>query len=147
MNASHSHSTHDKQTTDARKMNRSQINVRDFYKTYNYFMRDFPSCDLPSVVSDSVLKAIEEKREQLEDAIGFAEISDIALAIGELLYVSYAAAVSFGIDIEPIFAEVHRSKMTRKGGRLVGNKWVDSINSSPPHVESIITNQIPPEVL
>lgn len=41
------------------------------------------------------------------------DMEEIADAIGDLLYVVIGAAVAHGIDIEPIFAEIHRSNMSK----------------------------------
>jgi predicted HAD superfamily Cof-like phosphohydrolase len=39
-------------------------------------------------------------------------------AIVDLLYVTYGAAVSMGIDLDPFFAEVHAANMRKVGGPL-----------------------------
>ena len=46
------------------------------------------------------------------DNSGLVETAD---ALADLLYVIYGACVSFGIPIEPIFAEVHASNMSKLG--------------------------------
>jgi len=37
-------------------------------------------------------------------------------ALCDLLYVTFGAAVAFGVDLSPFFEEVHRSNMTKVGG-------------------------------
>jgi predicted HAD superfamily Cof-like phosphohydrolase len=41
------------------------------------------------------------------------DIVAVADAIADLLYVTYGAALTFGIPIREVFAEVHRSNMTK----------------------------------
>ena len=43
----------------------------------------------------------------------FDEVID---GLADLLYVVYGAAVTFGIDLEPFFAEVHKTNMAKEGG-------------------------------
>lgn len=45
----------------------------------------------------------------------YAEADTIAVAdaLADLLYVVYGAAVAYGINIDPVFGEVHRSNMTK----------------------------------
>lgn len=47
-------------------------------------------------------QAVQEK-----DYVGMID------AICDLLYVTYGAAIALGIDIDPFFAEVHRSNMSK----------------------------------
>src|SRR2546429_6004229 len=40
----------------------------------------------------------------------------------DLLYVVYGTAVSYGIDMNPVFREVHRSNMSKVGGYKRGDR-------------------------
>lgn len=40
---------------------------------------------------------------------------EVADALGDLVYVIYGAALSFGIDLDAVVAEIHRSNMTKLG--------------------------------
>lgn len=67
----------------------------------------------------------------------------IADGIADLLYVVLGTAVEYGIDIEPIFNEVHRSNMTKKDGHLNDfGKWVKPDNYSPADLEPILRAQL-----
>ncbi len=55
---------------------------------------------------------LEELAELLE-AMSSGDITMMADAIADLLYVTYGTAVAFGIPIESVFQEVHRSNMTK----------------------------------
>jgi predicted HAD superfamily Cof-like phosphohydrolase len=51
-----------------------------------------------------------------EELLEFAEantVTDIADALGDLLYVVLGSAVAYGIDLEPVFNEIHRSNMSK----------------------------------
>ncbi len=53
----------------------------------------------------------------------------------DLLYVVYGTAVTMGVDLEPVFAEVQRSNMTKDGGgKDAGGKIEKGPNFTPPDV-------------
>jgi predicted HAD superfamily Cof-like phosphohydrolase len=54
----------------------------------------------------------------------------------------YGAAVSYGIDMEPVFNEVHRSNMSKVGGhKREDGKWVKPATYSKACLEPIIQLQ------
>jgi len=60
------------------------------------------------------------------------------------LYVVYGTAVSYGIDIEPVFQEVHRSNMSKGNPEVVrasNGKILKSRNWTPPDLEPILETQ------
>jgi predicted HAD superfamily Cof-like phosphohydrolase len=61
------------------------------------------------------IKLIEEELEELKEAIADKDIVEIADALADILYVTIGAAQTFGIDIDAVFEEVHRSNMTKLG--------------------------------
>ena len=63
----------------------------------------------PSPGGDVRLLAFSEGAEQ-------ADVTFVADGLADLIYVAIGAAVSFGIDLDPIFAEVHRTNMLKVGG-------------------------------
>lgn len=62
------------------------------------------------------LSLIQEEFSELVRGISSNNLPDIADALADLLYVTYGTAVSYGIDIEPIFEEVHETNMAKLGG-------------------------------
>jgi predicted HAD superfamily Cof-like phosphohydrolase len=91
-------------------LSNAQSKVREFMETFG---QECPR--LASVPS----AAIQELRESLitEEAEEFARdkgtLVGAADAIGDLLYVAIGAAVAYGIEIEPIFDEIHWSNMSK----------------------------------
>ena len=58
--------------------------------------------------------------------------------MADLLYVVYGTAVSYGIDMDPVFREVHRSNMSKVGGyKREDGKWVKPPTYSPAVIEPI----------
>lgn len=70
-------------------------------------------------------------------------LESVADAIGDLLYVVYGAAVAWGIDIDPIFAEIQRSNMTKfiDGYKREDGKWMKGPSYEPPKIREILEKQ------
>jgi len=66
-------------------------------------------------VSELRYELIREELEELEEAIRYKDIVDVADALTDLLYVVYGAGHSFGIDLDKCFEEVHNSNMSKLG--------------------------------
>lgn len=75
-------------------------------------------------------------------------------AYADLLYVVYGAAIAYGLDMEPIFAEVQRSNMTKLFDGYKHpetGKWIKGPKYSPANLKPIVDAQIdgtpvPPQV-
>lgn len=76
--------------------------------------------DRPTMPTERIrelrLALIEEEFDELKKAIAARDLVAVADAIADLLYVTYGTAVACGIDIAPIWREVHRSNMAKEGG-------------------------------
>ena len=96
-------------------MNEAQRMVAQFHEAFNAFSRDAPGMP-PGEIADFRLEFIAEELEELTQAVANDDLVRIADGLGDLLYVVYGAGLAFGIDLEPILAEIHRSNMTKLGG-------------------------------
>lgn len=77
-------------------------------------VRDSPVDDaLLSVNQDLLYLRNNLIREEVEEFIAAQTLVEKVDALADLLYVVYGAAVSFGVDLEPVFKEVHRSNMSK----------------------------------
>ena len=87
-------------------------------------------------------RLIHEEFEELKEAMASNDLVAIAKEIADLLYVVYGTAVSYGIDMEPVFREVHRSNMSKVGGyKRDDGKWVKPATYSPAYIEPILAEQ------
>lgn len=67
----------------------------------------------------------------------------VADALGDLLYVVYGAAEVYGIDIDRVFREIHRSNMTKvsvPGANERIHKIQKGPNYSPPDLSFVMDN-------
>lgn len=84
---------------------------------------------------------IEEISETL-DAIDKGDIVKIADGIADSIVVLLGTAVTYGIDIRPIWDEVHRTNMLKKGGkRRADGKLLKPRGWKSPEIERIIKEQ------
>lgn len=124
-------------------MTKEQQMVREFNKAFQQSVADKPCT--PSA-QDQILrrKLIYEEWMEFVEAKSLTGIAD---ALGDLLYVVYGAAVTYGIDLEPVFNEIHRSNMTKlwPGGKVVKNddgKVIKPPTYSPANVEEEVRKQL-----
>ena len=83
------------------------------------------------------LRLIDEERRELGHAMEEGNLQDTADALADLLYVVYGAAVSFGINIDICFADVHEKNMQKmpEGGEGIvdpGGKILKPEGWTPP---------------
>lgn len=93
-------------------MRSAQKNLRDFHEKFGLTIND-----TPTIPGDDVLQfrinLINEEAEEFEQAAKARNLVEMADALADVIYVALGAAVSLGIDLEPVFEEVHRSNMTK----------------------------------
>jgi len=59
------------------------------------------------------LELIEEELRELREAIGDADLVEVADALTDILYVTYGAGHAFGINLDECFSEVQKSNMSK----------------------------------
>lgn len=119
-------------------MNKEQRAVREFHKTFDRPINDNPTLlDYDKAIFRT--KLIGEELCELQDAIDEQNIVKIADALGDLLYVVYGSGVSFGIDLEAVFDEIHRSNMTKIGATIrEDGKVIKPDTYTPPDLEKVL---------
>ena len=90
-------------------MNVMQEQVLEFHQKFGATVGDTVG------LRDNELRAnlITEEAEETVRAILRGDLVETVDGLCDLIYVIYGAAVTFGIDLEPFFNEVHRSNMTK----------------------------------
>jgi predicted HAD superfamily Cof-like phosphohydrolase len=99
-------------------MNAEQRMVTEFHERFG-----IPSSQRPAWPGDDINRVrvalIEEELAEFRNAGEARNLLEIADALGDLLHVVYGAAVTYGIDLEPVFEEIHRSNMSKGGDHPV----------------------------
>jgi len=86
---------------------------------------------------------IKEELDELEQAIKENNIEEVADALTDILYVTYGAGHSFGVNLDKCFAEVQRSNMSKLGkdGKPIYNeqgKIMKGPNYSKPNLKQFL---------
>ncbi len=119
------------------------VMVKEFNIAVGGFWSPSATINIPAELQDLRLKLIMEEAHELEDALAAQNLVAVADALGDLAYVTFGAALTFGIDLDEVIAEIHRSNMTKLGpdGRPIlrdDGKVLKGSNYSPPCLEPII---------
>jgi predicted HAD superfamily Cof-like phosphohydrolase len=118
-----------------------QVMVETFHRTFDIVVNSVPTV-VDGRTRELRVKLIQEELDELKEALAAEDLSAIAKEMADLLYVVYGTAVSYGIDMDPVFREVHRSNMSKVGGyKREDGKWVKPATYSPARIEPIVAEQ------
>jgi predicted HAD superfamily Cof-like phosphohydrolase len=112
--------------------------IVDWHKRFNV---PAPAIPLLPPVERQLLRVtlIREELDELIMAMGQGDLIETADAIGDLLYVVYGTAAECGIDADKVFAEVHRSNMTKDASVVrEDGKIMKGPNFSPPDLREAL---------
>ena len=116
--------------------------VKAFMNTYGQDVKEkaeFPENKIVQLRID----LIEEELNELKEAIKNKDIVEVADALTDILYVTYGAGHSFGVNLDQCFDEVQRSNMSKLGedGRPIYNdsgKVMKGPNYFAPNLKKIV---------
>ena len=117
--------------------------VKTFMNTYGQEVNEratFPENKIVQLRID----LIEEELNELKEAVKNNDIVEVADALTDILYVTYGAGHSFGVDLDKCFDEVQRSNMSKLGvdGKPIYNesgKVMKGPDYFAPDLKKIIT--------
>lgn len=116
--------------------------VKKFMNTYGQDVKEkaeFPENKIVQLRID----LIEEELNELKEAIKNKDIVEVADALTDILYVTYGAGHSFGVNLDECFDEVQRSNMSKLGedGKPIYNdsgKVMKGPNYFAPNLKKIV---------
>lgn len=86
--------------------------VRDFHTAFG--QRVGEKAELPELKERFLrMKLLKEEMQEYEDAEYENDITEIADALADIIYIACGTAVSYGIPLDEIYNEVHRSNMAK----------------------------------
>ncbi len=88
--------------------------VGDFMKKFGQEVKTEPKFPDNETIALR-LELIQEELNELREAVGNADIVEVADALADILYVTYGAGHAFGIDLDKCFEEVQASNMSKLG--------------------------------
>ena len=123
-------------------MNQEQQMVHQFHERFGLRTNTRPSLPGPGAHRLRTL-LIEEELAEFRNAGEAEDLVGVADALGDLLYVVYGAAAEYGIDLEPVFDEIHRANMTKdpRAGCRADGKVAKGTAYRPPDVRGVVESQ------
>ena len=116
--------------------------VKTFMSTYGQDVNEKASFPENKIVQLRIA-LIEEELNELKQAIKNNDIVEVADALTDILYVTYGAGHSFGINLDACFEEVQRSNMSKldENGKPIYNEYgkvMKGPNFSKPNLKQFI---------
>lgn len=118
-----------------------QSMVEEFHRKFGIAIGHTPN--LPDEGTKQLrMKLMQEEFDELKEAMVTQDLTGVAKELADLLYVVYGTAVAYGMDMEPVFREVHRSNLSKVGGhKRADGKWVKPPTYSPAQIEPLLAAQ------
>jgi len=116
--------------------------VKTFMNTYGQEVKNNPEFPDSKIVQLRI-DLIQEELNELKEAINNNDIVEVADALTDILYVTYGAGHSFGVNLDSCFNEVQNSNMSKLGedGKPIYNdsgKVMKGPNYFKPNIKKII---------
>jgi predicted HAD superfamily Cof-like phosphohydrolase len=122
--------------------------VLDFHEAFGLPREPLPTAHVGDSLAQLRVRLLREEVEEFAEATETRDLVAIADALADVVYVAYGSAVTYGIDLDAVVREVHRSNMSKLGadGRPVlreDGKVLKSERYRPPNVASVMDEQLP----
>lgn len=87
--------------------------VLAFHQKFNAPIQPFPK--MPGSIAEQELrwKLMFEEMTEFSNANNAGDLVEIADALADIIYIALGTAIAYGIDLRPVFAEVHASNMRK----------------------------------
>jgi len=122
-------------------MTDEQAMVEEFHRKFEIAVQTAPA-EVSEDTKRLRVRLIQEEFDELKESMAAGDLPAVAKEMADLLYVVYGTAVSYGIDMDPVFREVHRSNLSKVGGyKRADGKWVKPPTYSSARVEPILAAQ------
>jgi predicted HAD superfamily Cof-like phosphohydrolase len=98
--------------------------------------------------SELRITLIEEEAREAVEAIRAGDLLHSIKELCDIIVVTYGAAEQFSVDLEPFFAEVHKSNLAKTGGPVrADGKHLKPEGWEPPDLVSVFVSQFGEEAL
>jgi predicted HAD superfamily Cof-like phosphohydrolase len=122
--------------------------VLDFHEAFDLPREPLPTNRVADSLAQLRVRLLREEVEEFADAVERRDLVAIADALADVVYVAYGSAVTYGLDLDAVVREVHRSNMSKldTNGRPLlreDGKVLKSERYRPPGIERVIEDQLP----
>lgn len=122
-------------------MKQAFADLREFHRVFGAAMQDKPGT-IDDTTFNLRVRLIREEIDELFTAMTANDLVEIADACADLCYVVIGTAVAYGIPLDKVWEEVHRSNMAKAPGGVVtkrdDGKVMKPNGWTPPNIRQII---------
>jgi predicted HAD superfamily Cof-like phosphohydrolase len=86
--------------------------VREFHEAFNLPMRNTPAL-VGEALASMRQRLLDEETREVRDAVADTDLPGIAQELADVVYVAYGTALTYGINLDRVLAEVHRANMSK----------------------------------
>lgn len=119
--------------------------VYDFHKAFELTIGTEPMLPEDVSIRDLRIDLLQEEFEEYLEAEEKADIVGIADALADIIYIACGTAVAYGIPLDKVFEEVHRSNMAKlvdgKVIRRADGKVLKPEGWNPPNIAGILKSR------
>ncbi len=120
--------------------------VAEFHMAFSLPMCDIPTSEIDGGLAKLRVALLEEEVDEFVTASKKGDLVGIADALADIVYVIYGTALTYGIDLDAVLREVHRSNMSKLGndGKPLirgDGKVLKSDRYLPPDIAAVLGRQ------
>lgn len=120
--------------------------VAHFHDAFGLPVKQSPGVEIDDDLARLRIDLLEEEVREFVTASQKEDLVAIADALADIVYVIYGTALTYGIDLDSVLREVHRSNMSKLGGDgkplLRGDgKVIKSEGYFPPDISTVLSMQ------
>jgi len=115
--------------------------IVEMHKAQNHYIGSRPGLP-PKWVQTLRIELIKEEIGETIEALEDGDLEEVADGIADSIVVLLGTAISYGIDIRPIWDEVHRANMAKVGGpKRKDGKQLKPDGWTPPQIGKLLKLQ------
>jgi predicted HAD superfamily Cof-like phosphohydrolase len=117
------------------------LDIMEFHRTFGHKIGAWPRIPKDSIRALRS-KLIREEVNELLDGMDDSDLEKVADGAADAIVVILGTCVSYGIDIRPIWDEVHRTNMAKVGGKKrADGKTLKPEGWKPPRIRELLDQQ------
>lgn len=116
--------------------------VREFHTTFDLARNDVPTWP-PAELAALRQRLLVEETAEVGEAVAGDDLAAVAQELADVVYIAYGTALTYGIDLDAVIAEVHRANMSKldENGRPLyraDGKVAKSTRYQPPDIRGAL---------
>lgn len=120
--------------------------VAEFHAAFRLPVRQMPTADIDPALASLRIALLKEETSEFVVAAEKGDLIGVADALADIVYVVYGTALAYGIDLDSVLREVHRSNMSKldvDGKPLIRDdgKVLRSERYCPPDIARVLSEQ------